>query len=172
MDPHIWTSKSRTTNSVRIRDLALKTCQRWWTIRRSSERGLGISMLAARHDDDSFYVLFILPICIFYYNQFSAFLFPLISVRDLLIIFTRIITDFFFVTNWCGTIIISEVWLRHQDMWQWNRRRKWIHSISERHQREIDVTALYRNYNSFLQLLAPPPEVLSTLAKNYLLTLT
>ena len=37
---------------VRLRDLAMKTCQRWWTIGRSSERGSGISVLAARHDDD------------------------------------------------------------------------------------------------------------------------
>ena len=37
---------------VRIRDIALKTCQRRWTIGRSGERGSGISVLAARHDDD------------------------------------------------------------------------------------------------------------------------
>ena len=37
---------------VRIRDVALKTCQRRWTIGRIGERGLGISVLAARHDDD------------------------------------------------------------------------------------------------------------------------
>ena len=36
---------------VRIRDVALKTCQRRWTIGRSGERGSGISVLAARHDD-------------------------------------------------------------------------------------------------------------------------
>ena len=40
------------SSSVRIRDEALKTCQRRWTIGRSSERGPGISVLAARHDDD------------------------------------------------------------------------------------------------------------------------
>ena len=46
MDPHIWPSKSRTSSSrhicssyVRIRDVALKTCQRRWTIWRSGERG-------------------------------------------------------------------------------------------------------------------------------------
>ena len=51
--PHIWPSKSRTTSSnVRIRDLALKTCQRRWLIGRSGERGSGVSVLAARHDDD------------------------------------------------------------------------------------------------------------------------
>ena len=37
---------------VRIRDVALMTCQSRWTIGRSGERGSGISVLAARHDDD------------------------------------------------------------------------------------------------------------------------
>ena len=37
---------------VRIRDVALKTCQRRRTIGRSGERGSGVSVLAARHDDD------------------------------------------------------------------------------------------------------------------------
>ena len=37
---------------VRIRNVALRTCQRRWTRRRSEERGSGISVLAARHDDD------------------------------------------------------------------------------------------------------------------------
>ena len=33
-------------------DIALKTCQWWWMIGRSGERGSGISVLVARHDDD------------------------------------------------------------------------------------------------------------------------
>ena len=37
---------------VRIRDVALKTCQRQLMIGRSGERGSGISMLVARHHDD------------------------------------------------------------------------------------------------------------------------
>ena len=37
---------------VRIQDVALKTCQKRWMIGRSGERGSGISVLAARHDDD------------------------------------------------------------------------------------------------------------------------
>ena len=37
---------------VRIRDVALKTCQKRWTIGWSGERESGISVLAARHDDD------------------------------------------------------------------------------------------------------------------------
>ena len=44
---------ARTYNSyVRIRDVALKTCQKRWMIGRSGERGSGISVLAPRHDDD------------------------------------------------------------------------------------------------------------------------
>ena len=37
---------------VRIQDVALKTCRRRWAIGRSGERGSGISVLAAIHDDD------------------------------------------------------------------------------------------------------------------------
>ena len=40
------------SNSVRIRDVALKTFQRRWTIGRSNERRSGISVLEACHDDD------------------------------------------------------------------------------------------------------------------------
>ena len=40
------------SSSVRIRDVAPKTCQKRWTIKRSAEWGSGISVLAARHDDD------------------------------------------------------------------------------------------------------------------------
>ena len=44
---------------VRIRDVALKTCQRQWMIGRSGERGSGISMPVARHDDgeDDIYII-------------------------------------------------------------------------------------------------------------------
>ena len=41
---------------VRIRDVVLKTCLGRWTIGRSSERGSGISVLPARHDDDDIYI--------------------------------------------------------------------------------------------------------------------
>ena len=40
------------SSSARIRDIALKTCQKRFMIGRSGERGSRISMLAARHDDD------------------------------------------------------------------------------------------------------------------------
>ena len=45
-------AKPTYSSSVRIWDVALRTCQKWWTIGRSGERGSGISVLAARHDDD------------------------------------------------------------------------------------------------------------------------
>ena len=37
---------------MRIRDVALKTCQKRWMIGRSGKRGSGISVLAAQHHDD------------------------------------------------------------------------------------------------------------------------
>ena len=40
------------SSSVRIRDVALRTCRNQWTIRRGGERGSGISLLMARQDDD------------------------------------------------------------------------------------------------------------------------
>ena len=40
------------SSNVRIRDVVLKTCLGRWTIGRSGERGSGISVLPARHDDD------------------------------------------------------------------------------------------------------------------------
>ena len=47
---------------VRIRDVALKTCHRRWTIVRSGERGSGISVLAARHDDDDDLLKILTPV--------------------------------------------------------------------------------------------------------------
>ena len=37
---------------VRIRDEALKTCQKRWNVGKSGERGSGMSVLVTRHDDD------------------------------------------------------------------------------------------------------------------------
>ena len=60
MDPHTWPCKSKTTSTNihsaamwEVRDVVLKTCLGWWTIGRSGERGSWISVLPARHDDDS-----------------------------------------------------------------------------------------------------------------------
>ena len=41
------------SNYVRTQDVTLKTCRRRWTIGRSGERVSGISVPAARHDDDA-----------------------------------------------------------------------------------------------------------------------
>ena len=40
---------------MRIQVVALRTCQRRWTIRRSGERGSGISMPVVWHDDEWIY---------------------------------------------------------------------------------------------------------------------
>ena len=44
---------------MRIRDVALKTCRRRWTIGRSGERGSRISVQAARHDDGIYIYIYI-----------------------------------------------------------------------------------------------------------------
>ena len=62
-DVHLWTPhmaekkqdgqlEHTYSSYVRIRDVALKTWQRRWTIRRSGERVSGIPVLTTRHDDD------------------------------------------------------------------------------------------------------------------------
>ena len=50
---------------VRIQDVALKTCQRWWMIGKSGERGSGIFVLAARHDYYYYYYYY----CVTYSNR-------------------------------------------------------------------------------------------------------
>ena len=44
--------KSTYNGSVPIRDEDPKTCRKQWTIGRCGERGFGISVLMARHDED------------------------------------------------------------------------------------------------------------------------
>ena len=39
------------SSSVPIRDVALRTCQKQWTIDKGGEKVLGRSVLIARHDD-------------------------------------------------------------------------------------------------------------------------
>ena len=45
------------SSSVRIRDVALKTSQKRWTIGRSGDRGSGISMLVTEQDDGDIYTI-------------------------------------------------------------------------------------------------------------------
>ena len=59
MDPHIWQDDQlgHTYSSyVRLRNVALNTCQRRWTIGRSGKRRSGISVPAARRDDIYIYI--------------------------------------------------------------------------------------------------------------------
>ena len=52
---------------VRIRDVALKTCQKRSIIGRSGEKGSEISVLAALHDDDDIYIYVYIYIYIYIY---------------------------------------------------------------------------------------------------------
>ena len=45
--------------SVPIRDVALRIRRKQWTIWRCGERGSGISVLRARHDDDDIYIMYL-----------------------------------------------------------------------------------------------------------------
>ena len=49
---------------VNIWDVALKTYQRRWTIGRIGERGSGISMLVAQHNDDDVYIYIYIYVCV------------------------------------------------------------------------------------------------------------
>ena len=53
------------SNYVRIRDVVLRTCLGRWTIGRSGERGSGIAVLPARHDDDIVYIKCEMFLCVF-----------------------------------------------------------------------------------------------------------
>ena len=64
---------------VRIQDVALKTCQRRWTIGKSGERGSGISVLSARHNDDDCRYKYR-----FYYCKVDIKLTPVVLLRILL----------------------------------------------------------------------------------------
>ena len=80
-DVLLWTPKQNQDDQlkhtyssyVRIRDVTLKTCQRQWMIGRSGEKGSGISVLAAWHDDDDdddvlmIYCVCIIVICDCFY---------------------------------------------------------------------------------------------------------
>ena len=45
--------ESTYVSSVQIRDVALNTCQKQWTIEKGAEKVSGISVLMARHGDDT-----------------------------------------------------------------------------------------------------------------------
>ena len=77
---------------VRIRGVALKTRQRRWTIERSDERRSGISVLAARHDDDNDWL-----IQLFSYLFFLYFFYVLSSPSFLCLLF-----DYFHFIVWFG----------------------------------------------------------------------
>ena len=63
------------SSAVPIRDVALRTCRKQWTIGRGGERGSGISVLIVRHDDDDDDIYKCVCVCVWvsivYKNCFS-----------------------------------------------------------------------------------------------------
>ena len=55
-----WPARTYIQQLCEDTNVTLNTCQKWWTIGRSGGRGSGISMLAARHDDDDDWTFFFL----------------------------------------------------------------------------------------------------------------
>ena len=45
--------ETKYSSSVPIWEVVLKTCREQWTIEKGGEKGLGISVLMVRHDDDN-----------------------------------------------------------------------------------------------------------------------
>ena len=51
------------SSTVRIRGVTLRTCRKRWTMGRGGEKGPGISVLMARHDDDDGVVFWLVNAC-------------------------------------------------------------------------------------------------------------
>ena len=72
---------------VRIRGVALKTCQRRWTIGKSSERESGIFVPAARYDDNEEIILFLFhnhdQVFRVRFRQFISLKMPTVVVRPI-----------------------------------------------------------------------------------------
>ena len=106
---------ARTYSSyVRIRDVAQKTCQRRWLIGRSGERGSGISVLAARHDDDDDELGVVLPLCRNAVGVFDGLrqgnsLFSYLLVNTATVSFLRIISFniCLFISIFVTTVILN-----------------------------------------------------------------
>ena len=71
------------SNYVRIRDVVQKTCRRRWTIGKSGERGSGISVLPARHDDDDTCVCMHVWLCLDWFAYQSIFIWTVLFFKIL-----------------------------------------------------------------------------------------
>ena len=72
------------SNYVRTQDVTPKTCRRRWMIGGSGERGSGISVLAAPHDDDdddNEMDWYSVSVSVSLYNSFSLLLYVCVCVQ-------------------------------------------------------------------------------------------
>ena len=87
---------------VKTQDVTLKTCRRRWVIGRSGERGPGISVLTARHDEDddddlsTYYIVYTRFIVSIYMSVWNLYLTLLNSIElfSYLSIYFSVWTDF------------------------------------------------------------------------------
>ena len=68
------------SNYVRIRGVVLKTCLGWWTIGKCGERGSGISVLPAQHDDDIYSWCVCVCVCLHFYMYAFIFMYMCLYV--------------------------------------------------------------------------------------------
>ena len=88
------------SNYVRIQDVVLKTCLRRWTIGKSGERGSGISVLPARHDDDDDDIY----LCGWQYIYIYIYIYIRVCIYICVCVCTYSLISFFY-------IIIYDVWV-------------------------------------------------------------
>ena len=99
---------------VRIRDAALETCQKQWTIERSGERVSEISILISRLDDNddddegetSIYFLVFMLLCWLRFEHY--FIYQEIVYADLVTTHTHTHTHIYIYACMCVVRIISE----------------------------------------------------------------
>ena len=78
------------SNSVLIQNVAQRICWKQWTIGRCDERGSGISVLIAWHDDDDIYIYIYIYIYIHWMTWWWY-----------IYIYIYIFTEFYFSPLWC-----------------------------------------------------------------------
>ena len=126
------------SSSVLIRDVALKTCWEQWTIEKGGEKGSGISMLMAWHDDDAISLTAI--VSNFMYENVSSQLFKIGKCFHVLLFFKIFLFSIFF-------LFFCRYGLQNRKQYMIKRNKK-IYLLSTRKNRsymatgKIDLEAL------------------------------
>ena len=108
------------SNYVRIQDVVQKTWLRRWTIGKSGEKGSGISVLPARHDDDIYiYIYIYISSCHDISTDIPDPLSPHLPIvhcfRQILRATFRIGTELLYVGSSWLSFLCSSIWRRPQE---------------------------------------------------------